>query len=109
MRVTKWGRVRSGLMFLSCMASLMVAFVPRAAAGDAPQWMHALVGAQLPQYDDKTSAVVLYSDMSVTVLSFTAIPLMSSGDNRSRAGRSGLCARSDFHSAVLSYPHIKMF
>ncbi|MGB7640731.1 MAG: DUF3857 domain-containing protein, partial [Terriglobales bacterium] len=69
MRVTKWGRVRSGLMFLSCMASLMVAFVPRAAAGDAPQWMHALVGAQLPQYDDKTSAVVLYSDMSVTVLS----------------------------------------
>jgi hypothetical protein len=69
MRVTKWGRVRLGLMLLFCMASLMVAFVPRAAAGDAPQWMHALVGVQLPQYDDKTSAVVLYSDTNVTVLS----------------------------------------
>jgi len=47
-----------------------VALVPRAlASGDAPQWMHALVGATLPPYDEKTDAVVLYSDTNVTVLS----------------------------------------
>jgi hypothetical protein len=69
MRVTKWAKVRAGLMLLFCAALMIVAIVPRAAAGDAPQWMHALVGTQLPQYDDKTSAVVLYSDTTVTVLS----------------------------------------
>ena len=47
-----------------------VAIVPRAAAsGDAPQWMHALVGAPLSAYDEKTNAVLLYSDTNVTVLS----------------------------------------
>jgi Domain of Unknown Function with PDB structure (DUF3857)/Transglutaminase-like superfamily len=44
--------------------------VPRAAAsGDAPQWMHALAGTTLPAYDEKTDAVLLYSDTNVTVLS----------------------------------------
>jgi hypothetical protein len=44
--------------------------VPRAAAsGDAPQWMHALVGVTLPSYDEKTDAVLLYSETNVTVLS----------------------------------------
>ena len=44
--------------------------VPRAAASsDAPQWMHALVGATLPAYDEKTDAVLLYSETDVTVLS----------------------------------------
>jgi len=52
------------------MALSVTAFVPRAAASsDAPQWMHALVGATLPSYDDKTDAVLLYSDTNVTVLS----------------------------------------
>ena len=46
------------------------AVVPRAAAGsDAPRWMHALVGVTLPAYDEKTDAVVLYSETNVTVLS----------------------------------------
>ena len=31
--------------------------------------MHALVGATLPSYDDKTDAVLLYSETNVTVLS----------------------------------------
>jgi len=49
---------------------LAIANVPRAeASSDAPQWMHALVGATLPSYDEKTEAVVLYSDTTVTVLS----------------------------------------
>jgi hypothetical protein len=47
-----------------------VVIVPRAAAsGDAPQWMHALVGVTLPSYDEKTDAVLLYSETNVTVLS----------------------------------------
>jgi len=40
-----------------------------AAAGDAPAWMHALVGVPLPSYSDKNDAVVLYSETNVTVLS----------------------------------------
>ncbi|HSZ63493.1 MAG TPA: DUF3857 and transglutaminase domain-containing protein [Terriglobales bacterium] len=48
----------------------IAALVPRAAASsDAPQWMHALVGVTLPSYDDKTDAVLLFSDTNVTVLS----------------------------------------
>jgi transglutaminase-like putative cysteine protease len=42
---------------------------PLAEAGDAPQWMHALVGVSLPAYDEKTDAVLLYSETNVTVLS----------------------------------------
>jgi hypothetical protein len=48
--------------------------MPRAAAGaEAPQWMHALVGAQMPSYDEKTNAVLLYSETNVTVLSVDRI------------------------------------
>ncbi len=51
-------------------AVCILAWVPRAVAGgDAPQWMHALVSAPLPSYDQKTDAVLLYSETSVTVLS----------------------------------------
>jgi hypothetical protein len=39
------------------------------ASNDAPQWMHSLVGAPLPSYDEKTDAVLLYSDTNVTVIS----------------------------------------
>lgn len=39
------------------------------AGGDAPSWMHALVNAPLPTYDDKTDAVLLYSETNVTVIS----------------------------------------
>jgi hypothetical protein len=33
-----------------------------ALAADAPQWMHALVNAPLPPHDEKTDAVLLYSE-----------------------------------------------
>jgi hypothetical protein len=36
---------------------------------DAPAWMHALANAPLPTYDEKTDAVLLYSETDVTVLS----------------------------------------
>jgi hypothetical protein len=42
---------------------------PVAQAGDAPQWMHALVNAPLPVHDEKTDAVLLYSEVTVNVQS----------------------------------------
>jgi hypothetical protein len=42
---------------------------PSAAAGNAPQWMHAVVSAPLPAHDEKTDAVLLYSEINVNVLS----------------------------------------
>jgi hypothetical protein len=49
----------------------VIACAPRAAAGggDAPSWMHALVNVPLPAYDEKTDAVLLYSETNVTVIS----------------------------------------
>ena len=41
----------------------------RAYAGDAPQWMHAVVNAPLPPHDEKTDAVLLYSETDVSVIS----------------------------------------
>jgi hypothetical protein len=58
---------------LVCFAMLFVIFVlvqtPCAIAGDAPGWMHALVGVPLPAHDEKTDAVLLYSERIVTVQS----------------------------------------
>src|SRR5271154_4783219 len=48
---------------------IIMAGAPRALAGDAPQWMHAVVNAPLPHYDEKTDAVLLYSETNLTVLS----------------------------------------
>ena len=50
-------------------ASILGCVSPAAAGGDAPQWMHALVNAPLPSYDEKTDAVLLYSETNVTVVS----------------------------------------
>lgn len=60
---------RRALLFSLWTAVWAVTAVPRAAAGDAPQWMHALAGVQLPSLDEKTDAVLLYSETNVTVLS----------------------------------------
>lgn len=40
-----------------------------AAHTQAPDWMHALVGASVPTHDEKTDAVLLYSEQNLTVLS----------------------------------------
>src|SRR5208337_5180548 len=61
---------RRALLVCFWIAICVVSGVPRAAASsDAPPWMHALVGATLPSYDEKTNAVLLYSEINVTVLS----------------------------------------
>ena len=70
MRVIKGAISRKALLAIFCAALPVVSGVPRAAASnDAPQWMHSLVGVTLPAYDEKTSAVLLYSETNVTVLS----------------------------------------
>jgi predicted transglutaminase-like cysteine proteinase len=49
---------------------VLLTLVPPAVAGtDAPAWMHAVTAAPVSAYDEKVSAVVLYSDTTVTVLS----------------------------------------
>ena len=42
---------------------------PNAIAGDAPGWMHGVANAPLPAHDEKTDAVLLYSEQIVTVQS----------------------------------------
>ena len=49
------------IVFLFC--------VPAALAGDAPAWMHSLVNAPLPAHDEKTDAVLMYSETNVAVIS----------------------------------------
>jgi len=46
-----------------------VAGPAQALAGDAPAWMHALVSVPLPAHDEKTDAVLLYSEDILTVQS----------------------------------------
>lgn len=53
---------------LVAFALLLAAFLcPATRAGDAPAWMHALTSVPLPDHDDKTDAVLLYSEDIVTV------------------------------------------
>lgn len=71
-RAIDWRR----LVLAASVAVCMSCSVPRAAAGgDAPQWMHALVNTPLPAYDDKTDAVLLYSETNVTVVSVDKVRL----------------------------------
>ncbi|HEV1995593.1 MAG TPA: DUF3857 domain-containing protein [Candidatus Acidoferrum sp.] len=60
-------RIATLFSALLCVCALGAA--PRAAAGDAPAWMHALVNAPLPAHDEKTTAVLLYSEIRITVQS----------------------------------------
>ena len=65
--------VRPVLVFLS-IALCAATITPRAVAStDAPPWMQALTGATLPSHDEKTDAVLLYSETNVTVLSVDKI------------------------------------
>ena len=60
------------LKLASVLAGLIVSMLGSAAAaraGDAPAWMHALVNVPLPEHDEKTDAVLMYSEKSVMVQS----------------------------------------
>jgi transglutaminase-like putative cysteine protease len=52
---------------------LVFGIVCPAIAGDAPQWMHAVANAPLPAHDEKTDAVLLYSERTVNVQSVDKI------------------------------------
>jgi transglutaminase-like putative cysteine protease len=59
-----------GLLLGLWIVAGVLACTPAALAGsDAPQWMHSLTGVPLPSYDEKTDAVLLYSETNVTVVS----------------------------------------
>ena len=74
MRATKGVTGRRAVLVFSWLVVWVVSSDSRVAAGgDAPQWMHALVGVTLPSYDEKTDAVLLYSDTNVSVLSVDKI------------------------------------
>jgi uncharacterized protein DUF3857/transglutaminase superfamily protein len=74
MRVTEGVTGRRAVLVFFWLVVWVVSTDSRVAAGgDAPQWMHALVGVTLPSYDEKTDAVMLYSDTNVTVLSVDKI------------------------------------
>ena len=45
----------SGARLFGWATVCLLVCVPCAAGGDAPQWMHALVNAPLPAYDEKTT------------------------------------------------------
>jgi hypothetical protein len=61
---------RRDLLLAGCIVISILPGMPRSAvAADAPQWMHALVNDPIPAYDEKTDAVLLYSETTVTVIS----------------------------------------
>src|SRR2546429_2857241 len=63
------GKMRRALLSFALVVMGCLSGVPPCAAGDAPAWMHALVTAPLPAHDEKTDAVLLYSERNVTVQS----------------------------------------
>lgn len=60
---------RTALVLFWAFICLVVCAPPLTAFDDAPSWMHALTSVPLPAHDEKTDAVLLYSDTSVNVLS----------------------------------------
>src|SRR5262249_41666959 len=55
-----------GAAFVALALSFFAMSAP-ARAGEAPQWMHALVNAPLPEHDEKTNAVLLFAEDTFTV------------------------------------------
>ena len=61
--------LQPALLCLGAIACVLACPRQAAAGSDAPQWMHAAASASLPAYDEKTDAVLLYSETNVTVIS----------------------------------------
>ena len=58
---------RAGALLGEMLAFCLLMGPTSASANDAPGWMHALVNVPLPAHDDKTDAVMLYSEYIFTV------------------------------------------
>lgn len=61
--------IRAARAFLpaAVLAICTLAASQPASCGDAPQWMHALVNVPVPSHDEKTDAVLLYSEDTLIV------------------------------------------
>lgn len=69
-------RFTRAILLLIAVAIFMVV-QPRPAIGsDAPQWMHAVVNAPLPDHDEKTDAALLYSERNVNVISADKVKIV---------------------------------
>jgi hypothetical protein len=68
---------RRALLFVVGLLVLIAVLPKWAAAGNAPPWMHSLVNVSLPDHDEKTDAVLLYSERNVTVLSADKITVQT--------------------------------
>jgi transglutaminase-like putative cysteine protease len=66
-------RVRTMCIGLPLFVFALVSSPGSAQAGDAPAWMHALVNVPLPTHDEKTEAVLLYSEDITMVISDSKI------------------------------------
>src|SRR5260370_4094737 len=55
------------LRVAAALVSCVLAASQQAHCNDAPQWMHALVNAPVPAHDEKTDAVLLYSEDTLNV------------------------------------------
>lgn len=54
-------------LLISVFALVCWLAVPNARAADAPSWMHAMANVPMPAHDEKTDAVMLYSEEILTV------------------------------------------
>jgi hypothetical protein len=59
--------LRAAAVAMALFAVSGLGLAPRASAGEAPAWMHALVNVPLPAHDEKTDAVLLYSEDILTI------------------------------------------
>src|SRR5882762_2082403 len=68
--------VRAGVCCALALACFAIFAGRRASANnnpEAPAWLHALLSAPLPEHDEKTDAVLLYSEDNITVQSVDRI------------------------------------
>jgi len=57
----------AGAILFAAFVGMSLLVAPPLRAADAPAWMHALVNVPLPKHDEKTDAVVLYSEEILNV------------------------------------------
>jgi hypothetical protein len=62
-------KVRTGFLIATC----LFASCALSSAGDAPQWMHTAASGPVPDHDERTDAVLLYSEKTVNVQSLDKI------------------------------------
>ena len=69
-QVIRW---RATLALLGIVACILASVPLASASGEAPAWMRSTVNAPLPAHDEKSDAILLYSETNVTVVSVDKI------------------------------------